>query len=390
MLQRHTLGQLPAKHHIQFREHGKLLMEQMITRGGFIGPYSILYYRNPPTDEIEVTSLELPQFIPAELHDGQVLKRRHLKTFETPAGGDFLTARTTLLVSSALDIAVAKPTESTPRFFSNGDGDECYFVNAGTGVVESLYGLLPFHEHDYVIIPRSTPYRIRLTSESATLLVMEGRPEITIPSDYRNPWGQLTDFAPYCHRDFRLPQELLTLDAAQHGEPPYEIVMKRNNELTRHLYEQFPLDVAGWDGAVYPIAFNIHDYQPKTGQVHLPPTIHTTFAGQGFVICSFVPRVVDYHEQAIPCPYGHANVEMDEILYYVQGNFTSRRGIKNESISLHPAGIAHGPHPGTYEKSIGSTRTNELAVMIDAYAPFRLTPAARAQEDPAYHESWTK
>jgi homogentisate 1,2-dioxygenase len=213
---------------------------------------------------------------------------------------------------------------------------------------------------------------------------MEGA-EIGIPGDWRNGWGQLSDFAPYSHRDFRGPERLL-----QPGpdDDEVEMIVKRGDRLTVHRYDHFPFDVAGWDGVLYPVAFNIHDYQPKTGLVHLPPTIHVTFAGQRFVVCSFVPRKVDYHPKAIPCPYAHANVDMDEILYYVEGNFTSRRGIGPESISLHPAGITHGPHPGTYEASIGTERAEELAVMIDCYQPFRMTTTAAGVEDRGYHETW--
>ena len=390
MLHRHALGQLPPKPHTAFYEDGKLLMEQMVTRGGFHGAFSILYYRTPPTDEVEVADFSLPGFCPAELVADQPLKRRHVRTQELKPGGDFLSGRRTLLVGDNLDIGVCKPVEQTTRFFSNGDGDELYFVKQGSGTLESLYGVLPFREHDYLLIPKMTPYRLRFDGPGATLLVFEGRPEISIPSDYRNAWGQLNDFAPYSHRDFRMPMELLRLSPAQHGQPPYEIVMKRRNALTLHRYPHFPLDIAGWDGCMYPVAFNIHDYQPKTGLVHLPPTIHTTFSGKDFVICSFVPRLLDYHEHAIPCPYAHANVDMDEILYYVAGNFTSRRGIDSESISLHPAGVTHGPHPGTYEKSIGVKRTDELAVMADCYSALRLTVEACRLEDRDYHLTWTQ
>lgn len=389
MIHRLALGNLPPKPHTQLREGGTLLMEQMITREGFNGPFSILYYRTPPTDETSVEPLELPGFCPVKLIEHQPLRRRHLMTQNMKPGGDFLTGRRTLLVSDTLDLAVCKPAAATPRFFCNGDGDELYFVKQGTGTLESLYGVLPFREHDYLLIPKGTPYRLRCDGP-ATLLIHEGRPEIGIPREYRNHWGQLTDYAPYSHRDFRGPQELLRHDPAEHGRPPFEIVMKRGNRLTVHRYDHFPLEVAGWDGVVYPVAFNIHDYQPKTGLVHLPPTIHTTFSGPWFVICSFIPRLVDYHPQAIPCPYAHANVDMDEILYYIEGNFTSRKGIASESISLHPAGVTHGPHPGTYEKSIGAQRANELAVMIDCYPPFHLTADAAAVEEKDYHLSWVK
>jgi homogentisate 1,2-dioxygenase len=387
MLQRLALGQLPPKPHTTLYEGQRLLMEQMITREGFNGPYSVLYYREPPTDEVAVSAFELPGFCPVTLAEDEPLKRRHILSQKLAPAGDYLTGRRTLLVSDALDMGICKPVAGTRMFFSNGDGDELYFVTQGSGRVESVFGVLPFREHDYVLIPKMTPYRLCLDGPT-TLVVFEGRPEIKIPSAYRNAYGQLTDYAPFSHRDFRGPQELLRLDAAEHGRAPFEILMKRRGALSLHRYRHFPLDVVGWDGAVYPLAFNIHDYQPKTGQVHLPPTIHTTFAGEKFVICSFVPRVLDTHEQAIPCPYAHANVDMDEILYYVAGNFTSRKGIGSESVSLHPAGVTHGPHPGTYERSIGVRRTDELALMVDCYPPFRLTQAAAELEEPQYHLSW--
>ena len=389
MLHRHTLGKVPSKPHIAFYdEDGKLLMEQMITRQGFEGPFTILYYRIPPTDEFEVETLELPGFCPVELLAEQPLHRRHIKPQELKPAGDFLTGRKTLLVNANVQMGVAKPCQPAQRFFSNGDGDELWFITDGSGHLESLYGILPFRQHDYVLIPKSTPYRLQFEGHVGNTLVFEGKPWLGIPGDYRNRWGQLTDFAPYSHRDFRLPTELLDRNAGNYAQTPFEIVTKMSGKLTVHKYKHFPLDVVGWDGALYPVAFNIHDYQPKTGLVHLPPTIHTTFAGQGFVVCSFVPRVTDTHEQAVPCPYAHASADMDEILYYVDGNFTSRRGITSESISLHPLGVTHGPHPGAYEKSIGTRRTDELAVMCDAYEPFRLTALAAQLEDREYHKTW--
>src|SRR5262245_15723735 len=392
MIHRHTLGKIAPKPHTTLYDDGKLLMEQMVTREGFNGPYSILYYRIPPTDEFEVETLALPGFCPVELVKEQHLHRRHVKSQEMKPAGDFLTGRRTLLVNKTLQLGICKPCEPARHFFSNGDGDECWFVKEGSGRVESVYGVLPFREHDYLLIPKSTPYRIHLEGNRGTLLAFEGRPWIGVPKQYRNAWGQISDYAPYSHRDFRVPTQLLTFDAKQHGELPFRLVVKAADELTVHKYKHFPFDVAGWDGLIYPCAFNIHDYQPKTSSVHVPPTIHTTFAGDDFVICSFVPRMVDYYDKdgikAIPCPYAHASVDMDEILYYVAGNFTSRKGISSESISLHPLGVTHGPHPGTYERSIGHARTDELAVMCDAYTPFRLTTAADAIEDKGYHTSW--
>lgn len=392
MIHRHTLGQLPAKPHTAFYDDdGRLLMEQMVTRQGFNGPFSILYYRIPPTDEFEVEDLSLPKFCPVELVDQQRLHRRHIKTQELRPEGDFLTGRRTLLVNRNVQIGVCKPAEPPARYFSNGDGDELWFIKEGSGHLESVYGILPFRRHDYVLIPISTPYRLHFDGGTGTALVFEGRPWLGIPKDYRNEWGQITDYAPFSHRDFRVPQELLAPGGHSHnGRPgqPFCLVTKLGDELTVHKYKHFPLDVVGWDGTIYPCAFNIHDYQPKTGLVHLPPTIHTTFAGNGFVVCSFVPRKVDYHPQSIPCPYAHASVDMDEILYYVEGNFTSRKGIASESISLHPKGITHGPHPGTYAASIGTRETSELAVMCDTYEPLRLTTVAAGIEDAGYHTSW--
>jgi homogentisate 1,2-dioxygenase len=392
MIHRHTLGKVALKPHTTLYEDGKLLMEQMVTREGFNGPFSMLYYRVPPTDEFEVEALRLPGFCPFELMKEQHLHRRHIKSQDMKPLGDFLTGRRTLLVNKTLQIGICKPNDPARHFFSNGDGDECWFVKEGSGRLESVYGILPFREHDYLLIPKSTPYRIHLEGNRGTLLAFEGKPWIGVPKQYRNAVGQITDYAPFSHRDFRVPTELLRYDAREHGELPFRLVVKMSDELTVHKYKHFPLDVAGWDGVVYPCAFSIHDYQPKTSSVHLPPTIHTTFAGDDFVICSFVPRKVDYFDRdgakAIPCPYAHASVDMDEILYYVAGNFTSRRGIGSESISLHPLGVTHGPHPGTYQRSIGHERTDELAVMCDAYTPFRLTTAADQIEDKGYHKSW--
>jgi homogentisate 1,2-dioxygenase len=391
MIHWHKLGTTPAKPHTAFYEGEKLLMEQMITREGFHGPFSTLYYRTPPTDESRVEPCAMPGFCPVQCIERQPLHRRHIRSQDLAAEGDFLSSRRTLLVNSNLQVGVCKPNEpARRRFFSNGDGDELYFVTRGSGRLESVFGVLPFREHDYLLVPKGTAYRLHFNGNAGTLLVFEGRPALGVPSDYRNNWGQLSEYAPYSHRDFRVPQELMKFDRAVHGEPPYEVLVKVGDQLTLHQYPLFPLEVAGWDGFLYPVAFNIHDYQSKTGLIHLPPTIHTTFAGPGFVVCSFVPRKVDYHPQAIPCPYAHSSVDMDEILYYVEGSFTSRKGIQSESISLHPQGVTHGPHPGTYEASIGHDRTEELAVMCDAYSPFRLTALAERIEDKGYHTSWVQ
>ncbi len=389
MLHRHTLGRIPPKPHTAFYDdNGNLLMEQCVTTEGFNGPFSILYFQTPPTDEFEAVEYEVPGFAPFELATSTALCRRHIRSQKQTPQGDFLTGRRTQFVNVDVQIGIIKPTESAQRFFSNGDGDELYFVTSGSGYVECVYGILQFKKHDYILIPKSSPYRIHLDEPECTLLVFEGRQHLGIPGQYRNKFGQLTDYAPYSHRDFHLPQELMSFDREKHGNPPYELVVKMSDRLSIHRYQHFPLDVVGWDGCVYPFVFNIHDFQPIVGRVHQPPTIHTTFAGNGFVVCSFVPRMTDFHEKAIPCPYGHASVDMDEIMYYVEGNFTSRKGIEPESFSLHPQGVPHGPHPGTYKKSIGTTRTEELAVMCDTYKPLQLTTSADALEVEGYNETW--
>ncbi|MCK6485828.1 MAG: homogentisate 1,2-dioxygenase [Phycisphaerae bacterium] len=392
MIHWHSLGKYPPKPHTAFYEEGKLLMEHCHTREGFEGPFSILYYRVPPTDENAVERLAVPGFCPFEPLAEQPLYRRHIKTQDLKLRGDFLDARRVLLFNSDVQMSMVKPTEKTSRFFCNGDGDECYFVYKGSGRFETLFGVLPFRERDYVIVPRCVPYRIHWDGPNPEFFVFEGRGFIDVPKEWRNRHGQITMYAPYTHRDFVLPRTLLAYDRAAHGTAPFQLVVKRADVLTVHLHPHFPYELVGWEGMVYPVAFNIHDYQPKTSTIHLPPTIHLTFAGNEFVICSFVPRKVDYYDRegrkAIPCPYGHASVHMDEILFYVDGNFTSRRGIDSGSISLHPAGIPHGPHPGTYEKSIGHDRTSELAVMCDTYKQLRLTTAAHEVEDKDYHLTW--
>ena len=382
------LGKIPPTPHTAFYDDGKLLMEQCHTREGFDGSFSILYFRIPPTDENAVEKLAIPGFCPFEPLDDQPLYRRHIKTTELKLSGDFLDARRTLMFNADVHIGMCKPTTTSTRFFVNGDGDELYFANKGSGRFETQFGVLPFRERDYVLVPRGTPYRIHWDGAAPEFLVFEARGFIDIPNVYRNRAGQITMYAPFTMRDFRVPETLLTYDEQSHGKAPHKLVVKREDVLTVHLHGHFPHEVVGWDGYVYPYAFNIHDFKPRTGKIHLPPTIHTNFAGNQFVVCSFVPRLVDWADGAIPCPYGHAAVHMDEILFYVDGNFTSRKGIEPGSISLHPAGIPHGPHPGMYEKSIGASRTNELAVMCDTYKQLRLTNVAHEVEDKDYHVTW--
>jgi homogentisate 1,2-dioxygenase len=298
-----------------------------------------------------------------------------------------------LLSNSDVAIGVCRPTEKAARYFSNADGDELYFVQSGTGRIESMFGPLPYRPGDYLLIPRGTVYRVvpdatQGGGEGALWLLIEGRTHIEIPQNFRNPAGQLRMDAPYSHRDFRRPAELPAPSGPEFHDGRYPIIVKRGGSYHEIVRDADPMGVVGWDGTVYPIALSIHDYQPKVGRVHLPPTVFTTFVGGGFVVCSFVPRLTDFDESAIPCPYPHSSVDCDEVIFYVSGNFTSRRGIGPASISHHPAGIPHGPQPGAYEGSIGKTRTDELAVMIDTFQPLGLTADARTIEDPNYHDSW--
>lgn len=393
MLDRVCLGQIPRKHHTILRDDaGKVLYEHCQTRQGFEGAYTISYHRSLPPRDIAHRSAQLAADPEAYFDEG--LRRRHLKgqDLATDEASDHLGTRRMLLCNSDVAIGLCRPTASAPRYFANGDGDELYYVHSGRGRIESVFGPLPYGPGDYLLIPRGTVYRVVPTTaprEPAPLwLIIEGRRYLEIPKQFRNPFGQLRMDAPYCHRDFRRPSELPAPSGADFTPGNYPIFIKRGGSYHEIVRDCDPLDTVGWDGCVYPIALSIHDYQAKVGRVHLPPTTFTTFAGGGFVVCSFVPRPVDYDKEAIPCPYPHSSPDCDEVIFYCSGNFTSRRGIGPGSISHHPMGIPHGPQPGAYEASIGAVRTDELAVMIDTAKPLGLTADARTIDDPAYHDSW--
>jgi homogentisate 1,2-dioxygenase len=389
MLERQVVGEIPPKHHIAFRDaEGRLRYEHCFTRRGFDAGYTIFYHRRPPTAEVAVGLREQGRgawALRPEPAPETPLARRHLLSGDVAPAVALLDARTPLLFNEDVTLSVARPTASDADLFVNGDGDELFFVFRGGGVLETAFGPLPFREGDYVWVPRGAPYRIRFDGEENFLLVIEGRDEIGIPTYYRNDVGQFKLDAPYSHRDFRRPTSLMATE-----DGPATLVVKKGDLLTRFALSHSPFDVVGWDGTVYPFAFSIHDFQPKTGLVHLPPPVNTTFEASGFVVCSFVPRMLDTHPQAIPCPYAHSSVQADEVLFYVSGNFTSRRGVGPASISVHPAGVPHGPHPGAYEASIGATRTEELAVMLDTFRPLRYTTAALAIEDINYPTSWAR
>ena len=385
MLERCTVGEIPRKPHTAFRSpEGGLYREHCLTREGFGGGYTISYHHGQPTGDVALEAVSLPRLFSTAARGDQVLARRHLRTLDVPPGPDLASARTLLLHNADCGLSVAQPEGSGSDFFINGDADELFFLFRGAGVLESLYGPLPVRANDYVWVPCGMPYRFRFDAGETRLLIIEGTPEIGIPAHYRNVIGQLTMEAPYSHRDFRRPTTLPESD----GDGPWRVLIKRSGQVTAATWGHFPLDAVGWDGTVYPVAFNILDFQPKVGLVHLPPPVHTTFSAAGFVVCSFVPRPLDFHPEAVPCPFAHSSVHADEVLFYVSGNFTSRRGIEAGSISLHPAGLPHGPHPGAYEGSIGHHHTDELAVMLDTFRPLQLTTHASAVEDPNYPTSW--
>jgi homogentisate 1,2-dioxygenase len=374
------LGEVPPKPHIAFRgPGGKLRYEECLTRRGFDGEFSILYHENPPMTDDAIGEAEPGPFdrkVPLDAPHVP-LKRRLVLGENAPAG------YTPILHNADVVISLVRlPKEATSNAaFSNGDGDDLWFFTSGAGRFETPFGDLPFRAHDYVLMPRGVVHRL-VVDEAADGILFELRGGLHLPVQFRNPVGQLRMDAPYTHRDFVRPAFTGPRDG------PRDILVKKDDAFVRRRAAYSPFDVVGWDGTLWPFAFPILAYQPKTGMVHLPPTIHSTFGGRNALVCSFVPRVTDTHPEAIPCPYPHASVDCDEVIYYVRGNFTSRKGVGPKAVSLHPAGVPHGPHPGSYEGSIGSRSTDELAVMMDTFAPLRLTAQALGLEHPGYHDSW--
>ncbi len=389
MIDRQSAGLMPAKPHTICRDpEGNLLFEEMHTRGGFSGPFSYFYHRYPVTANREVEASGRGFAAPVSLDAARYpLRRRLYNSDRIEAGGQLVDKRTPILFNRDLTILLARPTESDDTYFANGDGDELWFVQEGKARLESPCGWLDVNEGDYVFIPKALVHRWHIVSKEMRLMCFEGHSGLFIPSQFRNPVGQLRMDAPYTHRDFVHPVgPISTPGAIQDG--PRELLVKKGGRYSRFALQNPAMDVLGWDGFVYPWAFNIDKFQPKTGMIHLPPTIHTTFEGPGFLVCSFVPRVTDTHPEAIPCPYPHSSVDCDEVILYLRGNFTSRRGVGPGALSLHPAGVVHGPHPGAYEASIGSKRTDEVAVMVDTLLPLLATEQAAAIEDTGYHDSW--
>ncbi|MDZ5472771.1 homogentisate 1,2-dioxygenase [Bacillus sp. 31A1R] len=377
------MGEIPHKRHTMFKkEDGTLYREQVMGTKGFSGTQSILYHHHMPT---EIAKVELlGKYIPP-YEDQESLKHRHFLTDQIKKSGNAVQGREYILGNDDLLIATANINEVMDDYYRNSDGDEMFYIHYGSGVFETMFGTITYRPGDYVVIPIGTIYRVIPSEDEVTkALIVESFSQITTPRRYRNEYGQLLEHSPFCERDIRGPEKLITY--ADKGE--FQVVTKSRGYLHSHVVNHHPLDVVGWDGYLYTWAFNIEDFEPITGRVHQPPPVHQTFEGHNFVVCSFVPRLYDYHPEAIPAPYYHSNVNSDELLYYVEGNFMSRKGIKEGSITLHPSGIPHGPHPGKTEASIGKKETLELAVMIDTFKPLKTFKSTEEYEDKQYMYTW--
>lgn len=392
MPQYYKSGSIPYKRHTQFRKtDGTLYSEQLFSTEGFSSDYSLLYHNHPPT---QIIKTEKPFNVAPAIAEEKMLKHRSFQGFKIKPEKDFLKSRKPVLVNNDCHIVLAAPQESMSKglhseqdyFYKNADADEMIFVHEGSGVLKTQYGELPFGYGDYLMLPRGTIYQIDFANENNRLFIVESFSPIRFPKKYLSKYGQLLEHSPYCERDIRAPQNLQTID--KKGD--YLIMTKKKGMMYGIHYLHHPFDVVGWDGCCYPYAFSIHDFEPITGRVHQPPPVHQTFEAHNFVVCSFVPRLFDYHPLAIPAPYNHSNIDSDELIYYVDGDFMSRKNVTRGMITLHPGGIPHGPHPGAVDKSIGAKETKELAVMVDTFHPLQLTKSALEIEDENYVMSWAE
>ncbi len=375
-------GRVPHKRHIQFRRpDGGLYAEELFSTKGFESVYSLIYHLRPPTATLDVRLWERPAI---HFSPNEPLRNRHFKTPQVALEGrDAIESRTPLLGNDDVVISIANAQRPMEYFYRNTGGDELLFIHSGAGVIESQFGELAYRAHDYLVIPTGTTYRV-MPASTTRMLVHELTGTVTLPRKYRNEFGQLEEHAPYYERDFRAPVLKPPVDAQ--GE--YEVRVTSGGRHAIYVVQNHPCDVVGWDGYCYPYAFNLEEFAPITGKLHQPPPAHATFEAPGAAFCAFVPRLFDYHPLAIPVPYNHSSVDCDEVLYYVSGNFMSRRGVEEGSITLHSAGAPHGPQPGAVEASLGKTSTDEIAVMIDTFKPLLLAEAAIACEDPSYFRSW--
>ncbi|HKV74139.1 MAG TPA: homogentisate 1,2-dioxygenase [Gemmatimonadales bacterium] len=381
----HTLGSIPRKRHTVFRRpDGGLYAEELMGHEGFTGTSALLYHTHPPTTIKSVRRVAETRY---EADPDQTLRHRHFLTSRLKRGGSPTLDRTPLLFNPEVAMLYAEPEKVDDHFYRNGQADELVYVSKGKGILETVFGELPFREGDYLVIHRGILHRYRFDAagDPPRLLIMESRGHIRWPKRYRNEFGQLIEGAPYSERDIRRPSNLVTID--QKGDFP--LMVKQYDGITEQILDHHPFDVIGWDGYFYPWAFNIMDFEPIVGRVHQPPPVHQTFQGDGFVVCSFCPRPYDFDPDAIPAPYNHSNVDSDEVLYYASSEFMSRKGIEFGSITHHPDGLPHGPHPGRAEASIGATHTNELAVMMDTFRPLKVARQALPIEDPNYFRSWS-
>ncbi len=376
-------GEIPRKRHTQFRKsNGGLYAEQLVSTEGFSDVYSLIYHTYPPT---VVTQIDEPINVAPRISNNKNMQNRCYKGFNIKPENDFLKSRKPVLVNNDCHVILAAPTKGTEGYFyKNSGADEMLFIHEGKGVLKTVYGELPFSYGDYLIVPRGTIYQISFETENNRLLIVEAFSPFRYPKRYCNHAGQLLEHSPFCERDIREPQNLTTHD--EKGD--FLVYIKRDNLLYPYHYQYHPFDAVGWDGCHYPFAFSIHDFEPITGRVHLPPPIHQTFEAHNLVICSFVPRKYDYHPLAIPAPYHHSNVDSDEVLYYVDGDFMSRKHVEKGMITVHPIGIPHGPHPGAVERSIGKEATQELAVMVDTFKSLWICEDALPIEDANYYKSW--
>jgi homogentisate 1,2-dioxygenase len=380
----YSLGKIPHKRHTQFQKpEGGLYAEQLFSTEGFSSNYSLLYHVHPPT---QIVKSEEPKDISPKAASDNILKHRCYQGFRIKPEATYLESKKTVLFNNDVHISLAAPIKGLGgnEFYKNADCDEVLFIHEGSGVLKTAYGKIPFGYGDYVVIPRGTIYQIEFETENNRLFIVDSFSPIRFPKNYLSKYGQLLEHAPFCERDIRKPQDLETFD--EKGE--FLIHIKKKGLLYPIWYGTHPFDVIGWDGYEYPYAFSIHDFEPITGRVHQPPPVHQTFDAHNFVICSFVPRMYDYHPLAIPAPYHHSNIDSDEVLYYVDGEFMSRKHVEKGMITLHPGGIPHGPHPGAVEKSIGQKETRELAVMVDTFNPLYMTTDAITIEDDNYDKSW--
>jgi len=378
----HQLGRVPRKRHIAFRDgNGRLYPEELIGNHGFTGPASLVYHLRQPT---RVRSVRLLRRLEWKQEAERLLRHRHFLTARVKPGPSVVFDRLPLLFNGDVALSIAGPTQDDEVFYRNAQGDEVVFVTDGGGVLESSFGALPFRRGDYVVVPRGVLHRYRFDPGEVRCLVIESAGAVRTPKRYRNEFGQLLEHSPFSERDIRRPEWVEPHDEA--GDFP--IVVKKDHEFVEMTLAHHPFDVVGWDGCYYPWAFSIHDFEPRVGMVHLPPPLHQTFEGDGFVVCSFCPRPYDFHPEAVPAPYNHSNVMSDEVLYYASSEFMSRKGIEYGSVTLHPDGLPHGPHPGRTEASIGQPGTSELAVMVDTFRPLHVSAEALGIEDPEYYRSW--